>query len=245
MNLDEYTDIAKSAALLAGEFLLKSQGKDLDILLNKGRDLKLQIDIDAERIIKEQLKLGSTYPILGEETGITEELGDFYWIVDPLDGTSNFLREIPICCVSIALMHKTEAILGVIYDFNHDDLYYGHQGSKAYVNNREIKVSSLSQKNMSTLVTGIPAKTHYTDIDFHKMISNFQSWKKIRMIGSAAMAAVYVASGKAETYQEDGIFLWDVAAGAAIVNAAGGSISLKNFKTDFRVDAIFSNNNIN
>ena len=245
MNLDEYIDIAKSAALLAGEFLLKSQGKDLDILLNKGRDLKLQIDIDAERIIKEQLKLRSTYPILGEETGITEELGDFYWIVDPLDGTSNFLREIPICCVSIALMHKTEAILGVIYDFNHDDLYYGHQGSKAYVNNREIKVSSLSQKNMSTLVTGIPAKTHYTDIEFHKMISNFQSWKKIRMIGSAAMAAVYVASGKAETYQEDGIFLWDVAAGAAIVNAAGGSISLKNFKTDFRVDAIFSNNNIN
>ena len=245
MNLDEYIDIAKSAALLAGEFLLKSQGKDLDILLNKGRDLKLQIDIDAERIIKEQLKLRSTYPILGEETVITEELGDFYWIVDPLDGTSNFLREIPICCVSIALMHKTEAILGVIYDFNHDDLYYGHQGSKAYVNNREIKVSSLSQKNMSTLVTGIPAKTHYTDIEFHKMISNFQSWKKIRMIGSAAMAAVYVASGKAETYQEDGIFLWDVAAGAAIVNAAGGSISLKNFKTDFRVDAIFSNNNIN
>jgi len=77
------------------------------------------------------------------------------------------------------------------------------------------------------------------------MISNFQSWKKIRMIGSAAMAAVYVASGKAETYQEDGIFLWDVAAGAAIVKAAGGSISLKNLKTDFRVDAIFSNNNIN
>jgi myo-inositol-1(or 4)-monophosphatase len=107
-----------------------------------------------------------------------------------------------------------------------------------------MKVSSLSQKNMSTLVTGIPAKTHYTDIEFQKMISNFQSWKKIRMIGSAAMAAVYVASGKAETYQEDGIFLWDVAAGAAIVNAAGGSISLKNLKTDFRVDAIFSNNNI-
>jgi len=245
MNLDNYLDIAKSAALLAGKFLLKFQGEKLDILLNKGRDLKLQIDIDAERIIKEQLKLKSTYSILGEETGITEELEDFYWVVDPLDGTSNFLREIPICCVSIALMHKTKAILGVIYDFNHDDLYYGYQGSKAYVNNQEIRVSSLSQKNMSTLVTGIPAKTHYTDIEFQKMISNFQSWKKIRMIGSAAMAAVYVASGKAETYQEDGIFLWDVAAGAAIVKAAGGSISLKNLKTDFRVDAIFSNNNIN
>ena len=76
------------------------------------------------------------------------------------------------------------------------------------------------------------------------MIANFQAWKKIRMIGSAAMAACYIASGKAETYQEDGIFLWDIAAGAAIVNAAGGTASITNFQTDFRVDARFFNNKI-
>ena len=123
------------------------------------------------------MKTNSSIPVLSEEGSISDynirKNWKRLWIVDPLDGTSNFLREIPICCVSIALMHKTKAILGVIYDFNHDDLYYGHQGSKAYVNYREIKVSSLSQKNMSTLVTGIPAKTHYTDIEFQKMISNF------------------------------------------------------------------------
>jgi myo-inositol-1(or 4)-monophosphatase len=77
------------------------------------------------------------------------------------------------------------------------------------------------------------------------MIDNFQTWKKIRMIGSAAMAACYVASGKAETYKENGIFLWDIAAGAAIVNAAGGRASIANFQADYRVDAQFTNNKIN
>jgi myo-inositol-1(or 4)-monophosphatase len=102
----------------------------------------------------------------------------------------------------------------------------------------------LSSKKESTLVTGIPAKTHYSNDEFNQLISTFQSWKKIRMIGSAAMAAAYVAAGKAETYQENGIFLWDIAAGAAIVSAAGGIASISNLQSDYRVDAKFSNNQI-
>ena len=198
--------IAKSAALLAGDFLLKSQGSDLNILLNEGRDLKLQLDIDTEKKIKDYISARSSYPILGEETGNSDKLDEYYWVVDPLDGTSNFLRGIPISCVSIALMHNLNPVLGVINDFNHQDLYFGHSNSKAYINDQEIKVSSLSSKKESTLVTGIPAKTHYSDAEFNQLISTFQAWKKIRMIGSAAMAAVYVAAGKAETYQENGIF---------------------------------------
>lgn len=244
LDFDHCLQIAKSAALLAGEFLLKAQGKDLTILLNEGRDLKLQLDIDTENIIKDYLISNSSYSILGEETGLSDKLEEFYWVIDPLDGTSNFLREIPISCVSIALMHDLVPVLGVIYDFNHEELYFGHQQSKAFINDQEIHVSSLTLKNESTLVTGIPAKTHYSDDEFNKMISAFQAWKKIRMIGSAAMAAAYVAAGKAETYQEDGIFLWDVAAGAAIVNAAGGRASIHNLQPDYRVDAKFSNNKI-
>tara|TARA_S200000501_G_C20594788_1_gene643207 strand:- start:43 stop:786 length:744 start_codon:yes stop_codon:yes gene_type:complete len=244
IDFDHCLDTAKSAALLAGEFLSQARGKDIKVLLNKDRDIKLQIDLDAENIIKEFLSSHSSFSILGEETGLSDELGEFYWVVDPLDGTSNFYRDIPICCVSIALVHVTKPVLGVIYDFNHDDLFCAHQDSKAYLNNKEIHVSSLSQKSESTLVTGIPAKTNYTDDEFSKMISDFQSWKKIRMIGSAAMAAVYVAAGKVEMYKENGIFLWDVAAGAAIVNSAGGIASLKNIHSDFRVDARFSNKNI-
>ena len=244
IDFNEPLQIAKSAALLAGDFLLKAQGSNLKILLNEGRDLKLQLDIDTENIIKEFIMSKSHYSILGEETGSSDDLNEFYWVIDPLDGTSNFLRGIPISCVSIALMNELDPVLGVIYDFNHEELYYGHKESKAFINDLEIHVSNLSLKNKSTLVTGIPAKTEYSDIEFNELISTFQAWKKIRMIGSAAMAAVYVASGKAETYKENGIFLWDVAAGAAIVSAAGGKASITNLQSDYRVDAQFSNNQI-
>ena len=244
IDFNQSLQIAKSAAMLAGEFLLKAQGGDLKILLNKDRELKLQLDIDTEKIIKDYISSNSNYSILGEETGLSDKLGEFFWVIDPLDGTSNFFRGIPISCVSIALMHDLEPVLGVIYDFNHNDLYNGHKESNAFRNDKKISVSSLSLKDESTLVTGIPAKTNYSDDEFHQLISTFQSWKKIRMIGSAAMAAAYVAAGKAETYQEDGIFLWDIAAGAAIVKAAGGDVSLQNFQPDYRVDAIFTNGKI-
>jgi myo-inositol-1(or 4)-monophosphatase len=244
LELDICLKIAKSAALKAGKYLLENQGKELKILLNQGRDIKLQLDIDTEQLIKDSLRSQSTFSILGEETGLSSDMGEFYWVVDPLDGTSNFLRDIPISCVSIALMQDLQPILGVIYDFNHDDLYFGHLESKAFVNQVEIIVSDYSEKSKSTLVTGIPARTNYSDNEFKNMIDDFQQWKKVRMIGSAAMASIYVAAGKADTYKENGIFLWDIAAGAAIVNAAGGVASITNIQTDYRVDAIFTNQHL-
>ena len=243
-DLDSCLQIAKSAALLAGDYLKEQQTKNLKILSNNARDLKLQIDIDAEEIIKEYITLKSSLPILAEESGKSGDLDEFFWVVDPLDGTSNFLRNIPISCVSICLMQGLTPVIGAIFDFNNSDLYYAHKESKAYVNNMELSVSSLNLKKESTLVTGIPAKDNYSDEEFKNMISDFQSWKKIRMIGSAAMASVYVASGKAEAYKENGIFLWDIAAGAAIVEAAGGQISISNLQPDFRVDANFTNKNL-
>ncbi len=222
LDLDFCLKIAKSASVLAGEYLKKQQTNNLKILFNEDRDLKLQIDIDAEEIIKEHIIKKSSLPILAEESGMSGEPDDFFWVIDPLDGTANFLRNIPISCVSISLMKGLTPVLGVIFDFNNSDLYYAHKESKAYINDKELTVSSLSLKKESTLVTGIPAKDNYSDDEFRSMISDFQSWKKIRMIGSAAMASVYVASGKADAYKENGIFLWDISAGAAIVEAAAG-----------------------
>jgi myo-inositol-1(or 4)-monophosphatase len=244
LELGAWLEIAKSAALKGGKYLLKNQGKELKILLNQGRDIKLQLDTDTEQLIKNSLSSQSAFSILGEETGFSDDVGEFYWVVDPLDGTSNFLRDIPISCVSIALMQNKTPILGVIYDFNHDDLYYGHLESKAFVNQMEITVSNYAEKSESTLVTGIPAKTNYSDNEFKQMIADFQQWKKVRMIGSAAMASIYVAAGKADTYKENGIFLWDIAAGAAIVNAAGGVASITNIQADHRVDALFTNQHL-
>ena len=243
-DLNKLLDIAKEAATLAGDFLKKSLNTDLEILLNEGRDLKLQIDQDAEALIKDYIKSKSGLPILAEESGISEDLGDSFWVIDPLDGTANFLRNIPICCVAIAMMHESVPVLGVINDFNNNHLYFAHQNMPAFMNADQISVSSITSKSEGTLVTGIPAKQTYTDEEFHEMIAEFQEWKKVRMIGSAAMASAYVASGRADSYKENGIFLWDIAAGAALVKAAGGNIVLSNIQEDYRVDARFSNSDL-
>ncbi|MBD62886.1 MAG: inositol monophosphatase [Gammaproteobacteria bacterium] len=243
-DLNNLLDTAKEAALLAGDFLRQSSTKNLDVLHEKGRDIKLQIDKDAEDIIKKFLESKSNLPILAEESGFSKDLGETFWVVDPLDGTSNFLREIPIFCVAIAVIHKSIPVVGVINDFHNNDLYFAHKDSKAYKNSDQIYVSDIDQKSKGTLVTGIPAKEIYSDEEFHEMIKEFQDWKKVRMIGSAAMASVYVASGKADTYKENDIFLWDIAAGAALVKASGGNVQISDIKKDFRVNAKFSNSKI-
>ena len=243
-DLNKLLDIAKEAAILAGDFLANNLNSDLKILNNEGRDLKLQIDQDTEGLIKNYIKSRSDLPILAEESGFSEELGESFWVVDPLDGTSNFLRNIPISCVSIALIHQSIPVLGVINDFNNNHLYFAHREMQAYMNTVKISVSDIASKSEGTLVTGIPAKKNYSDKEFYKMVSDFQTWKKVRMIGSAAMASVYVASGKADAYSESGIFLWDIAAGAAIVKAAGGKVKISHTNKDFRVNAKFSNLNI-
>jgi len=241
LDLPNLLEIAKDAALIAGKHLQKNQNEDLQILLNAGRDVKLKIDQDTEELIKKEISSRSNLPILGEESGYSEELGDIFWVIDPLDGTSNYLRNIPISCVAIAVIHKLDPVVGVINDFNNNHLYFAHEGIPAYINNQNLKVSQVSSKAEGTLITGIPAKTHYSDEEFKSMIQEFQEWKKIRMIGSAAMASAYVAAGKADTYKENGIFLWDIAAGAALVKSAGGTVSISELQDDFRVNARFSN----
>ena len=149
-----------------------------------------------------------------------------------------------MCCVSIALISNLKPILGVIYDFNNNDLYEGSVNTKALLNNNEISVSNVDQSNKGVLMTGLPNKTDYSDSALLKMVKDFQDWRKVRMIGSAAMASVYVASGKADLYKEKKTYLWDIAAGAAIVNAAGGEALIANQNENFQVDVYFSNSHL-
>jgi myo-inositol-1(or 4)-monophosphatase len=242
MNLENELNLAIDVAYKAGKFLSDSKNFLNTIIFSENKDIKLEADVRTEELIKSLITKDSDFPILGEESGPSvQDLGDIYWVIDPLDGTANFSRNIPICCVSIALVKKNQPVLGVIYDFNHDEMYSGSKNHKALLNGSEIKVSQLENKNIATLVTGLPAKTNFSNKAMKTMITDFQSWKKIRMIGSAAMASVYVASGKADFYKEYGIYLWDIAAGAAIVEAAGGSVSLLNQNHEYQVDAFFSN----
>ena len=244
-DLDNQLKLAKKAAKEAGLFLITKKDVILKTIYSHQKDIKLQADIETEKLIKKILLNDSKYPILGEESGSSvKDLGDIYWIIDPLDGTANYSRGIPISCVSIALIHQENPILGVIYDFNNDELYSGSVMHKAELNGKNIKVSDISDKSSAVLITGLPSQTDFSDFSMNKMIKDFQSWKKVRMIGSAAIASVYVAAGKADLYKEYGIFLWDIAAGAAIVKAAGGSVSLLNRNDMYQVDAFFSNKHL-
>lgn len=238
--------LAKKAAKLSGKFL-KDKKEEINKILNSGsKDTKLKADIESENLIKSIIASESSYPILGEESGkSSDDLGNVFWVIDPLDGTANYNRDIPICCVSIGLVMDMKPILGVIYDFNSDDIFSGDKFTNiSKMNDMSISVSKKSEKKESILITGLPHNTDYSDVSLKNMIKDMQDWQKIRMIGSAAMAACYVASGKAERYQENDIFLWDIIAGAAIVESAGGLAEINNVRENFQVDVIFSNSKI-
>ena len=123
--------LAKDAAKKAGDYLIQNKSKLNTSLLSNKKDIKLQADISAENLIKNIISSESNIPILAEESGMSSDNVDkIFWVVDPLDGTANFSRDIPICCVSIALIEELKPIMGVIYDFNNKDLYEGSIHSK-------------------------------------------------------------------------------------------------------------------
>ena len=246
VNFDKEIEIAIKAAKSAGQFLNEDKNNlNLKIKSNP-KDTKLMADIKSEKLILDILNSESNYPVLAEETGkSSENLGEIFWVVDPLDGTANYNRNIPICCVSIGLVKNMKPLIGVIFDFNNDDIFIGDNINKlARLNNKDIKVSDIQNRTDGVLITGLPFNTDYSDNALKKLISDMQTWKKVRMIGSAAMASCYVASGKAELYQEKGIYLWDIIAGAAIVESAGGKAEINNINETFQVDVIFSNSKI-
>ena len=245
-NLSNEIKIAKKAAKKSGDLLMNNKS-ELNLRLNSdSKDTKLKADLESEDLIKTIILEKSSFPILAEESGKSiDDLGNTFWVIDPLDGTANYNRNIPVCCISIGLVKDMKPILGVIYDFNNDDMYVGDNLSKKSVmNDHVINVSNVTNKKDGILITGLPHDSDYSEETLSSMIDDMKKWQKIRMMGSAAMAACYVASGKVEQYQEKGIYLWDVIAGAAIVESSGGAAKIFNQKENFQVDVVFSNSNI-
>lgn len=216
-------DLAETAARKAGTLLAERGAATEGVLSDAGRDIKLEADRAAEAEILEILKTGSDIPILAEESG--QHTGTdqaFMWVVDPLDGSANYIRKIPLCAVSIGLMRRTEPLLGVIYDFNTNELYVGGEGCPARLNGAPLSVSNVDGKDKAILATGLPVLGDYSPEALGQMAAGFADWKKVRMLGTSTMAAAYVAAGRVDRYAETGARLWDVAAGMAIVRAAGG-----------------------
>lgn len=225
---EKYLDIAKKAALLAGKFLQKNDPSSRIVNQEIDRDIKIEADIQSEKIIVSYLQQHSRYSILSEEQGaIDGSEGEYTWIVDPVDGSLNFSREIPVCCVSIGLWKGDTSVLGVIYDFNRDEMFCGISESGAWLNDKSIQVSSVSDKRKAVLCTGFPIKTNYEPENIEIFVNQIRDFKKIRLMGSAALSIAYVAAGRVEGYYEKDIMLWDVAGGIPIVLGAGGEIEVE------------------
>ncbi|MBN1932356.1 MAG: hypothetical protein JW786_12200 [Desulfobacterales bacterium] len=214
--------IAKRAARAAAERI--STVDKHAVIDERGRDVKHRADIVAQTVIIEQLSCHSPFVVLAEESawGTKAENNQTYWIVDPLDGTVNFSRDIPLGCISIALWKVNQPLLGVVYDFYHDELFEGIVGAGAWCNGKKIEPSSVKRSSEAILATGFPVNRDFASDSLKAFISHVQVYKKIRLFGSAALSLAYVACGRVDAYLEEDIMLWDVAAGIALVQAAGG-----------------------
>ncbi len=229
----------------AGQYLLQNFKKDKSLLKERGvaKDLSTKYDKESDRIIIEQIK--SKYPdhnILTEESGEFNNNSNYTWIVDSLDGTSNFAAQNPFFSVSIALVKNNKPILGVVYAPFLDELFYAEEGKGAFRNNQKIKVSDINKLSSSYLVACEGGdKTNERLAQLHAKIH--PTVKDMRKLGSAAIEGCFVASGRADAYFTLNIAPWDIAAAIIIVQEAGGKVTLFNGKewTPKRQDVILSN----
>ena len=222
--------VAIEAAKEAGKFLKLNVGKVRDIRQKSGQEKNLVTEIDkrSEEIIIERIKRHFPgHGILAEESGAEAGVKSGYrWIIDPLDGTTNFTHGFPVFCVSIGVEHKGEIIAGVIYDPNFDELFVAEKGKGASLNGRKISVSKVANLGSALLVTGFPynivENPNHAVEHFVKFLMKAQA---VRRMGSAAIDLAYVAAGRYEGFWEVALNPWDVAAGSLLVQEAGGKLS--------------------
>jgi len=232
MNLEHITQQVSIIATKIGDFILDECSKinHVDIEVKSKNSLVTYVDKTAEQRIVDFLE--ELIPDSGfiAEEGTSDKKGEHYnWIIDPLDGTTNFIHGIPTYCVSIALQLDNDLIVGVVYEPNRKECFSAWKNGGAYLNNTPIKVSPNNKIENSLFATGFP----YYDYDKLDGYINILKWlmhntRGIRRIGSAAIDLSYVACGRFEGFYEYSLNPWDVAAGALLVTEAGGVV------TDFK-----------
>lgn len=213
----------------AGRVLLEKFGR-IETVTKKGDiNLVTEADLASEALIVERIK--SHFPrhaILAEEAGnavVTGEDGGHKWIIDPLDGTTNYAHGYPCFCVTIALEYESEIVLGVTYDPTRDELFTAEKGRGAALNGKPIRVSDTHELGNALIVTGFPYDIKHRE-DFARHLTEFLlSSRGVRRDGSAAIDMAYVACGRFDGFWEDGLNPWDVAAGKLLIEEAGGVIS--------------------
>jgi myo-inositol-1(or 4)-monophosphatase len=229
LNLTAALEVAVAAVTGAGRLLLELRQKPIEVLGEPGHDIKLKADQLAEDRILKLLQKQLPLPVLTEESGehggVEEQ--SLMWVVDPLDGTFNYSRGLPLCCSSVGLWADGQPVLGAVYNFFHDELFTGIVGRGAWLNGKPISVSGVREAAKAALATGFPHHQDFDEAPLQAFIRQVQSFKKIRMLGSAALMGVYVGCGWLDAYVEEDVWLWDIAAAAAIAQAAGAAVRVR------------------
>jgi len=231
MTHDQLNDICLQVIALVKETgaFIKEQLDDQHVVefFEKGiHDFVTRIDKESEeKLIAGLAEILPGSGFLTEENTIQNEFRKYTWIIDPLDGTTNFIHSIPVYSISVALLSEQEIIIGVVYEINMDECFYAWQNSKAFMNGREISVSSIADLNHALIATGFPYYDYsrmepYMNL-FAYLVKNSAG---VRRLGSAAVDLCYVACGRFEGFYEYGLNPWDVAAGAFIVQQADGYV---------------------
>ncbi|MCX6281234.1 MAG: inositol monophosphatase family protein [Bacteroidetes bacterium] len=228
MDLQNITRQTCQIAVMAGQFLRNEirKIKSSDVELKSFNNFVTYVDRESETMIMDRLS-----KVLPDSGFIAEESpslgrGELTWIIDPLDGTTNYIHGVPLYCVSIGLMQDNRVVAGVVYEVNLDECFYTWENAPAYKNNEEIRVSATPNIAGSLFATGFPYHDYgkmedYLDIFRHLM----QHSRGIRRLGSAAADLAYVAAGRYDGFYEYGLSPWDVAAGELLVRNAGGRVS--------------------
>ena len=222
-------DFAVDTARAAGQVLLEKFGRRIDISRKGETNLVTEADLASEALIVDRIR--SKYPkhsLLAEESGHTASVDGhsaWRWIIDPLDGTTNFAHGYPCFAVTLALEHEGRLVVGVTYDPTRDEMFSAERGRGASLNNKPIHVSQTSILKDSLLVTGFPYEVTKREDLIQKLTSFLLHARGVRRDGSAAIDLAYVACGRFDGFWEDGLNAWDVAAGILMIEEAGGKIS--------------------
>ena len=220
----------------AGALLRDRLSTRIDIGHKGSINLVTDVDLASEKLIREAI--ATHYPrheVLAEEGGLSESSSEYRWIVDPLDGTTNYAHGYPVFCVSIALECRGEVVVGVVYDPMRDELFTAERGTGAALNNRAIHVSKTGALLESILSTGFPYDIKTSTLTNLNHWENFaMNAQALRRDGAAALDLCYVACGRFDGFWELNLSPWDTAAGALIASVAGGRV------TDF-AGGVFSN----
>ncbi len=222
-------NIAVRAARTAGNIIARNfeSRENLELESKGDNDFVTKVDKEAEQVIISKIK--QSYPdhsFVGEESGASEGSSDFKWIIDPLDGTTNFIKGIPHFCVSIALMHKGKLDQAVVFDPLRGELFTASKGNGAQLNGFRIRVGKHKELSNTVLATAFPFKNK-ADLptSLEKFAAIYKHCGDIRRSGSAALDMAYVAAGRFDGYWEQGVKPWDIAAGELLVREAGGLVT--------------------